>query len=67
MQWAIFVAGAQGVGSLIIIIIIMTMTMTMMMTMIILILIFPQDNPVSVISTGIKGGPVIKILIINKE
>ena len=47
----------------------MTMTMTMAMTMImimiiimIIVIIFIQDNLFSVISTGIKGGPVIKIL-----
>lgn len=27
-----------------------------------MIMIMIQDNPVSVISTGVKGGPVIKIL-----
>ena len=33
----------------------------MIIIMIIIIIIFIQDNPVSVINTVIKGGPVIKI------
>jgi len=39
----------------------MVMVMVMVMIMIMIIIIFIQDNPVSVINTGIKGGPVTRV------
>ena len=43
------------------IIIIIITIIIIIITIIILIIIFIQDSPISVISTGIKGGTVIEV------
>jgi len=49
------------VKKIIIVIIIIITTTTTTTTIIIIIIIIIQDNPVSVINTGIKGSPVIRV------
>ena len=45
----------------IMIILILIMIIIIIIIIIILSLVFMQDNPISVISTSIKGGPIIRV------
>ena len=43
------------------IVIMIILTLIMIIIIIILSLVFMQDNPISVISTSIKGGPIKRV------
>ena len=43
------------------IVIMIILILIMIIIIIILSLVFMQDNPISVISTSIKGGPIIRV------
>ena len=45
----------------IMIILILLMIIIIIIIIILLSLVFMQDNPISVISTSIKGGPIIRV------
>ena len=46
---------------MIILILIMMIIIIIIIIIIILSLVFMQDNPISVISTSIRGGPIIRV------
>ena len=46
---------------MIILILIMIIIIIIIILLLLLSLVFMQDNPISVISTSIKGGPIIRV------
>ena len=46
---------------MIILILIMIIIIIIIIILLLLSLVFMQDNPISVISTSIKGGPIIRV------